>query len=83
MQRVLGFSSPDSIVAILIMFTVVMIPVIAGAGLYSVRSEGRMGILLLEGSRLRPKLSLHKGQVWMLFISHTWSTAQDLVRLCL
>ena len=76
-QQVLGFSSPDGIVTILIVFTVVMIFLIAVAGVYSLRSEGRMGILLLKESRQRPMLSWHPGQVWMLFISHTWRTGQD------
>ena len=76
-QRVLGFSSTESIVGMMLAFTVVMLLVLAAAAVHTLRSEGRMAVLLLTEDRLPPKLSLAHGQRWMLFNSHIWSTGQD------
>jgi hypothetical protein len=79
-RRVLGFSSTDSIVGVMLTFTVVMLLILAAAAVHTLRSEGRMAILLLKETRLPPKISLVAGQKWMLFVSHIWSTGQDQVR---
>lgn len=79
-QRVLGFSSTDSIVAVMLAFTVVMLFVLAATAVHTLRSEERMAILLSMENRLPPKLSLARGHRWMLFNSHVWSTGQDQAR---
>ena len=82
-QRVLGFSSTDSIVSMMLAFTVSMLILLAGSAVHSLHSEERMPILLLKETRLAPKLTHAAGQKWMLFISHIWDTGQDQVCSCL
>ena len=79
-QRVLGFSSTDSIVSVMLAFTVMMLLVLTAAAVHTLRSEERMTILMLKETRQPPKLSLVRGQRWMLFNSHIWSTGQDQAR---
>jgi hypothetical protein len=79
-RRVLGFSSTNSIVAVLLSFMVVMMLVLLTVSVHTLRSEERMPILLLKETHMTPKLSYAPGHKWMLFISHIWSTGQDQVR---
>ena len=80
--RVLGYSSTDSIVNMLLAASLVMLLVIIASAIQSLRSQ-HLSMLLLKETRLPPQLSLAPGKRWMLFISHIWSTGQDQVRMYL
>jgi len=42
-----------------------------------IRKEGHQPILLLAATGVPPLLTVGKGQMWHLFLSHIWSTGQE------
>ena len=76
-RRVLGFGSVEGFVGMLIGCTVLMLIVVLGAALYSLRTEHSLRIWRLKDTKAPPVLSRESGHKWMLFLSHIWSTGQD------
>jgi len=76
-QRVLGIGSSNGIVVLLIIFAFVLLTIMILSVLSRLRTESRVQILRLKESGAPPKLTLKAGQLWLLFISHIWSTGQD------
>jgi len=73
--KVLGFSSPQPILAGLLVFTAAMLVMMFMVVSHRLRSEQQMKILRIKESHLVPTLTLRRGHTWMLFISHTCAAA--------
>jgi len=75
----MGFSSDDQIVYIMIAFNAtVLVCFFAITAWQAWKERGLPNIRLLQTKEI-PELSLGRGQKWHLFLSHIWSSGQDQV----
>ena len=74
---VTGFATKDAMSVFLIIITFSILAVFLVVAAVELISDSRTKTLRLIKTRKPPVLQLGKGQSFHLFLSHTWSTAQD------
>ena len=78
---VTGFATKDAMSVFLIIITFSILAVFLVVAAVELISDSRTKTLRLIKTRKPPVLQLGKGQSFHLFLSHTWSTAQDQVAI--
>ena len=78
---VTGFATKDAMSVFLIIVTFSILAVFLVVAAVELISDSRTKTLRLIKTRKPPVLQLGKGQSFHLFLSHTWSTAQDQVAI--
>ena len=76
-EQIYSFSSTESIVAILLSFTALMLVLMMVVLVQMVNKRGYVSTIRHRETGKEPILTLGVGQAYHLFNSHIWSTGQD------
>jgi len=74
---VMTFASPDAVATAMVVVVAVLATLALGVTVRDALAATSASVFLLCETRRPPELSMHGGQRFHLFLSHTWNTGQD------
>ena len=69
-QRIMVFSSTTVVAMPLVIVTLAMAVLMLGIMVILIRAQGNLPSIRLVATRMPPEMSLEKGMIWHLFLSH-------------